>query len=315
MGIKTANQVEFVEFPLPWERVLWTGRPVVPSRRRYGLSDLRLVCLNAGHVDEIALYDVADVRVWRSPVDRVFGAQSIAVHARANRRAPLELCHLRHASQLAAVIELVAAEAPNAADQALVQAALRWKGPDQRSRWRGLTVGVSGLLLTLALAVVALEKRAPAPALYPVDDAIAPAGVKRDQASIERFMESMVMPWARQTLAPIVGGADRVTCATCHGSTAEARRWRMPAVAALPRPMVRELGWENYSQGMDPQLRNAIYGYVAESDNQAKAAYMREVVMPGMARLLHRPTYDFTQTYDYNRARQAFGCYHCHRVT
>ena len=36
-------------------------------------------------------------------------------------------------------------------------------------------------------------------------------------------------------------------------------------------------------------MRNAIYGYLAESDNQAKAAYMREVVMPGMARLLHRP--------------------------
>jgi len=162
--------------------------------------------------------------------------------------------------------------------------------------------------------VVALEKRAAAPAVYPADDAIAPSGVKRDQASIEQFMESAVMPWARQALAPIVGGADRVTCGTCHGTMAEARRWRMPAVAALPRPMVRELGWENYSQSMDPQLRNAIYGYVAESDNQAKAAYMREVVMPGMARLLHRPSYDFTQPYDFNRARQAFGCYHCHRV-
>jgi len=169
-------------------------------------------------------------------------------------------------------------------------------------------------MLTLALVIVGLERRAPAPALYPADDAIAPAGVKRDQQSIERFMESTVMPWARQALAPIVGGADRVTCATCHGPMAEARSWRMPAVAALPRPLVRELGWENYSQGMDPQLRNAIYGYVAESDNQAKAAYMREVVMPGMARLLHRPAYDFTQPYDYNRARQAFGCYHCHRV-
>ena len=40
---------------------------------------------------------------------------------------------------------------------------------------------------------------------------------------------------------------------------------------------------------MDAQMRNAIYGYFAESDKQAKAAYMREVVMPGMARLLHRP--------------------------
>jgi hypothetical protein len=65
---------------------------------------------------------------------------------------------------------------------------------------------------------------------------------------------------------------------------------------------------------MDPQLRNAIYGYLAESDKQARAGYMREVVMPGMAKLLRRPAYDFTKTYDFNRARGAFGCYHCHMV-
>jgi hypothetical protein len=65
---------------------------------------------------------------------------------------------------------------------------------------------------------------------------------------------------------------------------------------------------------MDTQMRNAIYGYGAESDNQAKAAYMREVVMPGMARLLRRPAYDFTQSYEYNRTQHALGCYHCHRV-
>jgi hypothetical protein len=65
---------------------------------------------------------------------------------------------------------------------------------------------------------------------------------------------------------------------------------------------------------MDAQMRNAIYGYLAESEKQTKAAYMREIVMPGMARHLHRPAYDFTQPYEYNRSRLAFGCYHCHRV-
>jgi len=66
---------------------------------------------------------------------------------------------------------------------------------------------------------------------------------------------------------------------------------------------------------MDTQMRNAIYGYSADTDKQNKAAYMREVVMPGMARLLHRPAYDFTQPYEYNRTHFAFGCYHCHRVS
>jgi hypothetical protein len=65
---------------------------------------------------------------------------------------------------------------------------------------------------------------------------------------------------------------------------------------------------------MNPQVRNAIYGYLAEPDKQHTAGYMREVVMPGMAKLLRRPAYDFTRSYDYNRARGAFGCYHCHRM-
>jgi len=88
----------------------------------------------------------------------------------------------------------------------------------------------------------------------------------------------------------------------------------MPAIAALPEPEVRDRGWERYSTAMDAQMRNAIYGYIAESDKQARAAYMREFVMPGMARLLERPAYDFTKTYEFNRSRHAFGCYHCHRV-
>ena len=69
----------------------------------------------------------------------------------------------------------------------------------------------------------------------------------------------------------------------------------MPAVAALPRPVVREAGWENYGAPMDAQMRNAIYGYYAEASKAPRAAYMREVILPGMARLLHRPAYDFTR--------------------
>ena len=139
-------------------------------------------------------------------------------------------------------------------------------------------------------------------------------GLKRPRAEIVRFMQDEIMPWARATLGPLKGGSYRITCETCHAKNPEARDWRMPAVAALPRPDVKTAGWEHYSGAMDAQMRNAIYGYVAESDKQAKAAYMRELVMPGMAQLLHRPAYDFTRPYAFNRSRQAFGCYHCHRV-
>ena len=78
---------------------------------------------------------------------------------------------------------------------------------------------------------------------------------------------------------------------------------------------MRERGWERYGGTMDAQMRNAIYGYLADEDKQGKAAYMRGIVMPQMAALLGRPPYDFTRSYYYNRSRAALGCYHCHEVS
>jgi hypothetical protein len=150
---------------------------------------------------------------------------------------------------------------------------------------------------------------------FPRDDAIYPGGVKRDRAEIVAFMEREVMPFAREALGPIVGGAGRVTCYTCHGGDAEARDWSMPGVTELPYPQVRERAVERYGSPSDAQLRNAIYADLAQDDNQHIAAYMRGVVMPGMARVLRRPPYDFTRSYSYNRARFALGCYHCHRAS
>jgi hypothetical protein len=88
----------------------------------------------------------------------------------------------------------------------------------------------------------------------------------------------------------------------------------MPGVRALPEPALRLAGLERARSWLDPQVRNAVYGYLAEGDKQSIAAYMRQVVMPGMAKLMHRPAYDFAQSYGYNRERAAVGCYHCHLV-
>jgi len=168
--------------------------------------------------------------------------------------------------------------------------------------------------LVAAIAVAVGVRGRAASATYSADDAIYPNGEKRDEASIIAFMEAEVMPWARTVIGPLKGGPGRITCETCHGPAQGDGRWQRPAVAALPEPAVVFRGWETYSEKMDAQTRNAIYGYIAESDNQTKAAYMREVVMPGMAALLHRPAYDFTKPYAYNRSHLAFGCYHCHQV-
>jgi hypothetical protein len=162
-------------------------------------------------------------------------------------------------------------------------------------------------VLVVALAAAGCHDGRPLPG---GDDPIRPNGLKRDRAEIVRFMESDVMPFARQTLEPIVG-AGNVRCESCHGTDAEARDWAMPAVAALPESSVRELA---QSVGADPQLRNALHGYAADPEKQRIAARMRTEVLPGMARLLHRPVYDFSQPLAYNVERNAFGCYHCHKA-
>ena len=304
-----------MEVPLPWERTLWSARAWLSPRRRYVLTDVRLVVVDAGRCDEIALQDIADVHRSESWFDRAAGTSTLTIEPRGPRASPLTLRRVRRGAQLAALLELLATDPHARIDEVGARAALNW---DPRILDRGLRNGVAALAAAcVALVVVAITFGGSVEAIsYPADDAIYPAGQKRDREAIVQFMEATVMPWASRALAPIVGGEDRVMCETCHGTGAPSRDWRMPSVARLPEPQFRRIGWDGYGAGvgMDAQMRNALYGYMAESDKQAKAAYMRQVVMPGMARLLHRPAYDFTRSYEYNRTRFAIGCYHCHRV-
>jgi hypothetical protein len=301
---------------LPWERLLWSSRPWRLARRirgeRYLLTDFRLLHLTRAGLVEIALDDVGDIQRTESSTDRLLGTSTVAVHPCAGG-APLVLTAVRRGAQLAALLELLAGDprAPREADA--VRAALAWEPRPPSLDLRGTLAGFGGELIAIIAVAFGLHGRTVA-VTYAADDALAPNGAPRSQAEIIAFMEADVMPWARATFGPLKGGADRVTCETCHSVQARARGWRMPAVAALPQPDVRDRGWEIYKTNIDAQMRNAIYGYLAESENQAKAAYMREVVVPGMSRLLHRPSYDFTQPYEFNRSRRALGCYHCHQV-
>jgi cytochrome c553 len=291
---------------------LWSCRALWRPGTRYALTDLRLVRIAGDRSDELIVQEIGDVHRRQSWIDHLLGTSTIVVDRRGGRRPPIVLSHVRRGAQLAALLELLSSDSRGTWDPESVRAALKWEPAGVSSRHRKALVGLGSA--ALATAAVAVGWHGSAAAIsYPFDDAIYPGGVKRDRQAIVRFMEEEVMPWARQALAPIKGPA-AITCETCHGQNAESRLWQMPAVAALPEPYVTASGWEVYGGAMDAQMRNAIYGYSAESDNQTKATYMRKVIMPGMARLLHRPAYDFTRTYDYNRGRLAFGCYHCHRV-
>jgi hypothetical protein len=302
------------EVPLPWERLLWSGRARFPRapRARYLLTDFRIVRLDRDHVVEIGLHDIGDVHRSESRLDRLTGTSTLTIHSRTTADT-LVLHAVPRAQQLAALLELLSGETRAPLDVDAINAALAWSPRVTRGGYRESVAGLAIVLIAVFAAAIGLRGRAEA-LVYSPDDRIYPNGRKQSRADIEEFMQREVMPWARVTLGRIKGGADRITCETCHGRNADARAWQMPAVAALPLPDVRNRGWERWSPAMDAQMRNAIYGYIAEPEKQARAAYMREVVMPGMARLLQRPAYDFTKPYAYNRSRVAFGCYHCHRV-
>jgi len=306
-----------LDIPLPWERLLWSARPLrlAPRLRgeRYFLTDFRLIRASGAELDELVLHDIGDVVRMETRLDRVVGTSTLVVHARRAGAAPIVLSGIRRGAPVAALLELLSGDPRGPSDVEAIRAALAWDPPAPANPYREAVGAVAAMLVTIAAIAIGLRGAAP-PVAYAADDAIEPGGVKKSRPDIIAFMELEVMPWARAALAPIKGGADHVTCATCHAEHAEDREWRMPSVAALPLPDVLDRGWEIYNTDLDAQIRNAIYGYSAGSDNQAKAAYMREVVMPGMARVLHRPAYDFTRPYDYNRARRALGCYHCHRV-
>lgn len=302
---------------LPWERLLWSSRPWRLLRRlageQYLLTDFRLLRVTRHASVELALDEVGDIQRIESAADRLLGTSTILVYPISGDARPIVLTAVRRGGQLAALLELLAGDPRAPRDADAVRSALAWEPRLPAFDLRGALAGFVAVLVAMFAVAVGLNGKTVA-VTYAPDEAIAPNGEKRSQAEIIRFMETDVMPWARATLGRIKGGPDRVTCETCHGAHAAARGWRMPAVTALPQPDVRDRGWEIYTTSMDAQMRNAIYGYLAESENQAKAAFMREVVMPGMSRLLRRPSYDFTQPYEYNRSHHALGCYHCHQV-
>jgi len=264
-------------------------------------------------VDELAIHDIGDVDRSESQFDRLVGTSTIRVAPRDPRRTTIVLRGIRSGAQLAALLELLSGDPRAAADPESIRATLQWEPRAPSSGAAEALAAIALVLIAVVAVAIGLHGRT-ADIAYPADDAIYPRGQKKSRAEIVQLMDAEVMPWARATLGPIKGGPARITCETCHGRSPEERDWIMPAVAELPQPDLKEQGWEIYGGTMDAQMRNAIYGYLAESEKQAKATYMREVVMPGMAQILRRPAYDFTQPYEYNRSRHAFGCYHCHRV-
>lgn len=317
-------------FPLQWERIVWSARPAFPRaltgfRTEYVLTDFRILIRRSGRtVNEIAVDDVAHVELRQGRLQRLWGTSTVVIYCRHSRhgrhhthhrRKPVELVDVRQGPQLALVLQLLTTEGASVtADDEFVRSALGPHSPRLLRPKHAVFAGAT-LAFSIALAVVTLARHDTlAPVSYAPDDPIAPNGHRRSRAEITGFMIREVMPFARRTFGPLKGGDDNISCYTCHGLDADERDWSMPAVRALPEPELRLAGLEQARLPIDPQMRNAIYGYLAHEGKQHIAGYMRGVVVPGMAALLHRPAYDFTKPYSYNRSRAALGCYHCHLV-
>lgn len=303
-----------------WEQTLWSSAPAFPRsliarRTEYILTDFRVLVRRKGRVtQELALDDVAGVRLSQSRQQRLFATSTVEIDSRRHRPA-VSLRGVHQGPQLALVLQLLSAgRFGTDVDREFVAQALAPDAPRLLHPRVGLLIAAT-IAFAFTFGVIAVARHPSlAPVVYSPDDPIAPSGHRRSTAEITAFMTNDVMPFARRVLAPIEGGADRVTCETCHGTDGAAKGWKMPGVRALPQPELRLAGLERVGFWLEPQIRNAVYGYLAEEGKQSTAGYMRGVVMPGMAALMHRPAYDFTKTYGYNRSHAAVGCYHCHLV-
>jgi hypothetical protein len=186
-----------VNHPLPWERLLWSGRPL---RVRAWLSgdgtstDFRLVRESTGGADEIAIQDVGEVGRTESPLDRVLGTSTVVVHARRANRPPFVVADVRHGAQMAAVLELISTDARTAADYEAIRAALAWE-PRSPAAYREAIGAICAIVLSMTAVVIGLHGR-PSAVAYAPDDVVRPNGIKQSSAEIARFMESDVMPWA-----------------------------------------------------------------------------------------------------------------------
>jgi hypothetical protein len=310
-------------FPLPWEQVLWSTSPAFPVswlhiRAEYAFTNLRLVVKSRNRtIQELPLDDIESVRVTQAWWQRAAGTSTVHVVSR-HDGSELRLDNIHHGPQLALVLQLRATELfsddTRALDPEFFRSALKPAAASVFGVRRRLALAAT-MMFAVSFGVVALSRQSSLPpVVYADDDPVAPHGDRRPTEEIMAFMEREVMPFARHVLGPLVGGPGNVTCETCHGNDGAQRSWRMPGVRALPEPQLRLAGLERARLWVDPQVRNAVYGYLAEEDKQSVASYMRQVVMPGMARLMHRPAYDFAKSYGYNRSRAAVGCYHCHLV-
>ena len=213
---------------------------------RYLLTDFRLLRTARDGLAELALDDIGEIQRTESPLDRLLGTSTIAVHPRRDG-APLRLTggppRARSSPRCSNCSPAIRARRAMPTPS---RAALAWEPRTPSLDLRGALAGFVGVLI----AIVARRDRparhhrrghATRPTMRWRRTARSAA-----QAEIIAFMETEVMPWARATLGPSQGRRGSRHLRDLPRRRSPTRGWRMPAVAALPQPDVRDRGWEIY---------------------------------------------------------------------
>jgi len=149
---------------LPWERVLWTGRPLRPLRRlrgeRYVLTDLRLLRIVGATVDELVLHDIGDVQRTESPLDRVVGTSTVAAIPKRRGAAPIVMTSIRRGGPLAALIELLAGDPKVPTDVEALRAALAWNPRPPAGGYREAVGAIVAFIIAIGAAFVGFHGKA-----------------------------------------------------------------------------------------------------------------------------------------------------------
>src|SRR4051812_3624834 len=191
-----------------WERILWSSAPGFPSRwlrprTTYALTDLRVVRRRRDTiVHEIALQDIAAVRLEQRWHQRLFATSTVRVQSRSPRGRSIALSGVHHGPQLALILQLLAEdEGANArliTGGDFVERALSHDAPPLL-RPNPVVVVVATALLAFTLAIAGIAQRETlAPITYAADDPIAPSGHRKSAEEISAFMWRSVMPFAQR---------------------------------------------------------------------------------------------------------------------
>ena len=162
-----------------WERIFWSASPAFPFSvfhpgRTYVLTDLRLASQQRERiVQEIALDDIAAVRLEQTWYQRVTATSTVRIHSKRAGRC-IVLANVYHGPQLALILQLLATDRFGALmDPEFVAGALAPGAPHLLRPNHGLLAAATLALVLMCVMAAVARHDTLAPVTYGADGSIA----------------------------------------------------------------------------------------------------------------------------------------------